>query len=161
VAGTYLTLARQSHTTSTNHPSPITHPIHSSPHLIIPHRSSHRTPFQATPSRTRPSKPRHPRGSHIPPQPAPFRFHTDLPRLVPELRTFKTGSRHPDHTLFQTLGRPVRGRDATAPDANAGLLGELRVVEQVDPQGQDDLGDAGAVDVLAMADIRSDWGWMV
>jgi hypothetical protein len=92
---------------------------------------------------TGPRERRHPRCGNIPPQSVLLRFHTDLPRFRSELRTLRPRS-HRDDTFFQTLRRPIRGRGATAPEPDTGLLGQLRVVEQVDPHWEDDLGDAGA-----------------
>ena len=92
----------------------------------------------------RPRELRHPVRRNVSPQPILPRLHTDGPRSrsVP----FTLGSEsHRDDTHFQTLRCPIRARRATAPEADARFLGELRVVEEVGPHGEDDLRDAGTV----------------
>ena len=92
----------------------------------------------------RPSKLRNPLRRNVSSQPVLLRLNTDFLRSRSKRFTPRPRS-HRDDTLFQTLRRPIRARCAAAPEADARLLGELRVVVQVNPHGEDDLGDAGAV----------------
>jgi hypothetical protein len=91
----------------------------------------------------RPRQPRHNPRRNISPRPVLACHHTDFPRFAPQRHAFSTTSNF-QNSVSEALGRPLGRSLATRPEAYAELLGELRVVVQVCPEGEDDLWDAGA-----------------
>lgn len=77
----------------------------------------------------------------IPPNTIRLCLGADLLSSRLELGTFVARG-HSHNTLSQALASPLGRRVTAAPDPNPAGLGELGVVVQVCPEGEDNLGDA-------------------